>query len=192
MTISTSFYRVRPTVWFVAIAVLLLATHAWGQTPAGAQWRRGTTLGGFAGVSTADGTNAAIGTSLGWEINPHLAIEGRGVWLPDDPDASDFFAWLGAVVPFRSGSAVEPFASAGVGMYLATVDATTGEVPSFYQERMNGRQRATFDDFALGVGGGVNWFVSSHIAIRPEVTVLFVTTTAESRTSCLITKFANA
>jgi hypothetical protein len=184
MTIFTSLYRrgVRPTVWVVAIAMLVIASQAWGQTSNGAQWRRGTTLGGFAGVSTADGTNAALGTSLGWELNPHLTIEGRGVWIPDEPDASDFFAWLGALVPFRPGSVIEPFASAGVGMYMATVDAAAGQVPAFYQDRMNGRQRATFEDFALGFGGGANVFVTSHIAIRPEMTLLFVTTTSEART----------
>jgi hypothetical protein len=169
-------------VWVTAIAVLVIATHAWGQTSSGAQWRRGTTLGGFAGASTADGTTAALGTSLGWELSPRLTIEGRGVWLPDDPDSSDFFAWLGAVVPFRRGAFVEPFASAGVGMYLATVDVAAGEVPAFYQDRMNGRPRASFDDFALGFGGGANMFVTPHIAIRPEVTVIVVTTQTHART----------
>ena len=184
MTILTSFYRRRvlPASWIAAIAILTMATQAWGQTSSGAQWQRGTTLGGFAGASTADGTTAAFGTSLGWELNRHLTIEGRGMWFPDDPDASDFFAWLGAVVPFRPGSVIEPFASAGVGMYMATVDAVAGDVPAFYQERMNGRQRATFDDFALGFGGGANVFVTPHIAIRPEITLIFVTTTTEART----------
>jgi hypothetical protein len=184
MTIITSLHRRRvcPPVWVVVIAILVTAAQAWGQTSSSAQWSRGTTLGVFGGAASANGTTAALGTSLGWELSPHLTIEGRGVWLPDDPDASDFFAWLGAVVPFRPGGTVVPFASAGVGMYLATVDAAAGDVPAFYQGRMNGRQRASFDDFALGFGGGANVFVTSHIAIRPEVTVQFVTTSTDVRT----------
>ncbi len=184
MTIFASSHRrgALPTTWILAISILMISTVAWGQASSGAQWQRGTILGGFAGASTADGTSAALGTSLGWELSPHLIIEGRGVWFPDDPDASDFFAWLGTVVPFRPGSVIQPFAAAGVGMYMATVDAAAGEVPAFYQGRMNGRQRATFDDFALGFGGGANLFVTSHMAIRPEINMLVVTTSSDART----------
>jgi opacity protein-like surface antigen len=184
MTIITAFQwrRILPAISIGAIAVLVIASQAWGQASSGAEWRRGTTLGGFAGVSTADRTSLALGTSLGWELNRHLTIEGRGMWLPNQPASSDFYAWLGAIVPFRPGAFVEPFASAGVGMYHADVDAAAGEVPAFYQGRMDGRQRATFDDFALGFGGGANMFVTSHFAIRPEVMFMLVTTRSDART----------
>jgi hypothetical protein len=162
------------------IAILVFAVEAWGQASTGAQWRRGTTLAGFGGAATASGTTPSLGTSLGWEINPHLTLEGRGLWLPHDPGSTDFFAWLGAVVPVRPAARVVPFASAGVGMYQATVNAADG-VPNFYEPRMAGRQRATFEDFALAFGGGANIFVSSHIAIRPQVDLLLVTTSDDSR-----------
>lgn len=54
-------------------------------------------------------------------------------------------------------------------MNQATIDARTSDVPDFYQQRLNGHPRATFNDVALPFGGGVNVFVTPHIAIRPEV-----------------------
>jgi len=173
-------------VWLATIAIVAVAVEASGQTADTYQWRHGTTLGGFAGAAAAETTSAAIGTALGWELNHHVTIEGRGLWLPDDPDATDFVAWLGALVTPRPATIVAPFASAGVAMYRATVDARAGEVPPFYQGRMDGHQRATFEDFALGVGGGANIFVSSHFAIRPEVTVLMTMAQSSTRTVTLL------
>src|SRR4029453_15211681 len=135
---------------------------------------------GVGGAARACETGRSWGTSLGCEIKPHLTLEGRGLWLPHDPGSTDFFAWLGAVVPVRPARVVVPFASAGVGMYQATVNAADG-VPAFYESRMAGRPRATFEDFALAFGGGASIFVTSHIAIRPQVDLLLVTTQDDPR-----------
>lgn len=182
MTPLTSICRrcSRAVTGLATIAILVFAVEAWGQASSAAQWRRGTTLAGFGGVATGSETMPALGTSLGWEIAPHLSVEGRGLWLPHDPGATDFFAWLGALVPIRPGGTVIPFASAGVGMYQATVNAADG-VPEFYEQRMAGRQRGTFEDFALAFGGGANIFVTSHIAIRPQVDLLLVTAHNDAR-----------
>lgn len=168
----------------IAIAVAVLASEAWGQTSNGTQFRRGTTLGGFAGVAAGD-TKAALGTALGWEISPRLAVEGRGLWLPDGTASTDFVASLNALMPIRPLGAVVPFASAGVGMYRATVDAGQRDVPEFYRQRLGVREHEIFQDFALTMGGGANMFVSPHFAIRPEVTILLVTTTSDVRTVAL-------
>ena len=65
-------------------------------------------------------------------------------------------------------------------MYQATVNAADG-VPEFYEQRMAGKQRGTFEDFALAFGGGANVFVTSHIAIRPQVDLLLVTAHGDTR-----------
>jgi hypothetical protein len=182
MTPLTSICRrcSRAITGLTTIAILVFAVEAWAQTSTGAQWRRGTTLAGFGGAATASETTPSLGTSLGWEITPHLTLEGRGLWLPHDPGATDFFAWLGALVPIRPAGTVVPFASAGVGMYQATVNAADG-VPEFYEQRMAGKQRGTFEDFALAFGGGANIFVTPHIAIRPQVDLLLVTAHGDAR-----------
>lgn len=159
-----------------------MSIEASGQTADTNQWRRGTTLGAFAGVGSAETTNPAIGTALGWELNRHVTIEGRGIWMTKDPGGTDFFVALNAIVPLRPLRNVAPFASAGVGMYRAGVDATTGDVPDFYLQRLNGLPRATFEDVALPFGGGANVFVTSHIAIRPEVSLILVMDGGETRT----------
>jgi hypothetical protein len=182
MTAFTSTRRrcSRAITGLATITILVFAVEAWGQASTAGEWRRGTTLAGFGGAATASGTTPSLGTSIGWEITPHLTVEGRGLWMPHDPGSTDFFAWLGAVLPIRPGRAVGPFASAGVGMYQATVNSADG-VPKFYERRMADRQRATFEDFALAFGGGANIFLTSHIAIRPQIDLLLVTTQDDTR-----------
>jgi hypothetical protein len=169
-------------VWVVALALATASVDAWGQTSKTTEWQRGTTLSGFGGAASLEGVTPALGTALGWDVNPHLTIEGRGIWFPNDPGSTDFFAWLGALVPFRPGGAVVPYASAGIGMYQATVEAGTSSAPDFYESRLHGRTRATFEDFATAFGGGADVFVSSHFAIRPEVTVILASGGSDTRT----------
>jgi hypothetical protein len=57
--------------------------------------------------------------------------------------------------------------------------------PAFYQRRMglpNGFGRRTFDDFVVAVGGGFDVMLARHLALRPEATVLMVTTQSDIRT----------
>jgi hypothetical protein len=171
--------------WLV-LAFAVCTTDARGQTLNGAAWQQGATLSGFAGAAAADTTRLAAGTALGWEVTPHLTVEGRGVWLPDDSGSTDFFAWLGALVPFRPATSLVPFASAGVGMYRSTVTASSTDVPSFYRDRLAaGASRAIFEDVLLTAGGGADVFVSSHFAVRPEVSLLVVTTRSDRRAAVM-------
>jgi len=167
--------------WLVAIAVVLASSHAWAQPANRSEWQRGTTLGGFAGISAADGRMPALGTALGWEIHPNLTVDGRGLWMTTDP-GNDFYAALNALVTLRPLGNIVPFALAGVGMYRATVDAASGAVPEFYERRLNGRTRASFEDVALPLGGGANVFITPHLAIRPEVSVVLVRSGGTTRT----------
>jgi hypothetical protein len=170
------------------VAMALVAGTA---QQAGAQsasdWRRGTTLAGFAGAaSPTSGTDLAAGTALGWELAPHFTVEGRGLWFGTGGQSEAFAALIGARVPFLPARKVVPFASGSVGVYRATVGGGAS-TPSFYRRRMGlddgtfARQR-TFDDFVVAVGGGFDVFLATHLALRPEVTVLVVTTRSDTRT----------
>jgi len=168
--------------WIVAAAVAVAPQHASGQTAGKNDFRQGTALGGFLGAaSTASRMDVAAGAAIGWELMPHLTVEGRGIWLDAGPRANAFAALLGARIPILAGRPVAPFVSAGVGLYRATFDAAPARIPRFYQRRMMsigaGESRAwTFDDFAVAFGGGADFFLAQHLAFRPELTVLLVTT----------------
>jgi hypothetical protein len=45
----------------------------------------------------------------------------------------------------------------------------------------DGARTETFQDFLVTVGGGVNVFVSSHLALRPEANLMLVTTSSDVR-----------
>jgi hypothetical protein len=156
--------RTRAAAGIVAAALMGLASYASGQTVAGADWHRGTTLGGFVGAASSQSvTDAAAGVTIGWELTPHLAIEGRGLWLDAGHGADAFTALLGARVPILPGRLFGPFVSAGVGLYRAT---------------SGGESR---DDFDLAVGTGAEIALGEHLALRPEVTVLVVTRRSDTR-----------
>src|SRR4029078_13336424 len=169
-------------LWVATIAMIAAAAEAWGQTSKATQWQRGTTLGGFGGVASLDSTTPALGTALGWELHRHVTVEGRGIWMTKDPGRNEFLVALNAIVPLQPLRHVVPFALAGVGMYQASVDAPTGDVPAFYQQRLHGHPRATFEDLALPFGGGATVFVTSHIAIRPEASLILIMNGGETRT----------
>jgi hypothetical protein len=173
----------RALAWLAAVAIVALAVDASAQASSGIQWQPGTTLDGFVGAtSSASRTKAAAGAGLAWETTPHFTLEGRGAWLRDDQRSRDFFALLAAVVPLRPGRGVAPFASAGIGMYRATFDARATDVPAFYRDRMTPDiQTPVFDDFMLAFGGGADVFLTSHLAVRPDMTMLLVMTHSDLR-----------
>lgn len=188
MTTSRSIHRLRSGVstWVLAVAIAGVAQQAWGQTVATTEWRHGTTLSGFLGAASASSdTEVAFGGAVGWELTPHFTVEGRGIWLDAGPRADAFAALLGARIPILPARPVVPFVSGGVGVYRATFDQALSEVPGFYQRRMmsgasefRGR---TFNDFAVALGAGADIFLARHVALRPDVTVLIVTTRSDKR-----------
>ena len=170
--------------WLAAVAILSLAVEASGQTSGGAEWQPGMTLTGFVGASaTAANTAPAAGTALGWELTPHFTIEGRGTWLHHDRGPTDFSASINALVFLLPPRSVVPFALAGFGMYGATVDSRSPDVPAFYRDRMlSDADRPVFEDLLLAFGGGAEVFVTSHLALRPEVMLYVITTRADRLT----------
>jgi hypothetical protein len=59
----------------------------------------------------------------------------------------------------------------------ASFDAARDDVPDFYRRRLPPDTfgvRHTFTDPSFIAGGGVNLFVSRHLAIRPEVQAMVV------------------
>ena len=181
-------YRDRVLAGVAAMVLMTIAPNAWSQTVAADEWRYGTTLAGFVGAASAssDASVAAAGAALGWEITPHFTLEGRGIWFDAGHRADAFTAVLGARVPLLPARPLVPFLSAGAGVYRATFDSVSSTMPRFYERRMmsgsTGFQGRTFDDFVVALGGGVDVFLASHLALRPEVTVLLVTTRSDIRT----------
>jgi hypothetical protein len=167
----------------VGTLLLVAAARASAQT-APMDWRHGTILEGFVGTQTASSdVSPAAGVGLGWEMTRRLSFEGRGTWFAVNEGPSDFSATLAAHVALLRPRTVVPFVSAGVGMYRATVNSAWADVPEFYRLRMSPEAPGnhTFEDFLMTFGGGVNVFVTSHLALRPEANLMLVTTTNDAR-----------
>jgi hypothetical protein len=187
MTTTTLLHRCRAAVVLLAalLGFLAVAPRASAQTIP-MDWRHGTTLVGFVGTQSASSdVSPAAGVGLGWEVTRRLSFEGRGTWFQVNDGPSDFAASLAAHVSLLTPRAVVPFVSAGAGMYRATLNSTSKVAPDFYNTRMApdvlGVRNHTFQDFLLTAGGGVNVFVSSHVALRPEANLMLVTTRSDSR-----------
>ena len=167
-------------VTFSASVWLGTATAVLAQ-PTPQEWHKGTALSVFAGAASASGgTDGAAGVTIGWEFTPSFTLEGSGLWTAGR-DVEGFSALTGTRINLLSPRAVVPFVSAAVGLHRATVDSTRGGIPDFYMRRMGMAMRAgtggseqTFTDFVSAVGGGVDLYVRRHVALRPDVRVLFV------------------
>lgn len=173
-------------LWLV-LPLMLLATGAAAQTSsADNPWSAGTTLGLFAGgaVSESDG-GVALGGTIGWEVLPWFAVEGRAGWDTGMGDIDAFSGSLAARLGMARPRPVVPFVKLGVGLYRASFDTPT-RVPSFYRRRMGNRfhtgSRHTFTDPTIVAGGGINIFTSRHLAIRPEIDATFVMGDSRVRT----------
>jgi hypothetical protein len=173
-------------LWLGVICLVACASvpgKALAQVIKADEWRKGTTLAVFGGAASGSGTHAATGASVGWEVLPHLTIDGSGIWETPSRGMRAFSALLGVRVNLTPPAVTVPFVSGGLGMYRATLDGTTG-APRFYGRRMTGsdlQQRYDFDDFAWSVGGGVDIFLQRHLALRPDVRVLLVHGPSEAR-----------
>ena len=56
-------------------------------------------------------------------------------------------------------------------------------MPHFYGRRLGPADAArshTFEDFAVAFGGGADFFLSPHLAVRPDLTVVLVTTRSDT------------
>jgi opacity protein-like surface antigen len=164
---------------FPAALVLVLAASAAGQGVGANKWRKGTTLAGFAGGATAPQPSAATGASFGWELLPHLTIDGSGIWTVPHHDGSTFSALLGVRANLTPPRPIVPFLSGGAGLQTASFDTSTSTIPEFYRRRVDDaagfQRRFSFTDFAYAAGAGADIFLRPHVALRPDVRWVFVT-----------------
>lgn len=170
----------------LALAMLVSMPAAAQSVPAGADWTHGTTLNLFAGAATdSSNTGPFAGGGVGWEIKPSLAVEGSMGWI-DRPghDTSAYTAGLKALFSFPKAGDVVPFLTGGVGLYRASFGLGS-EMPEFYSRRVSTSDLGqpgpyTFTDPAYIFGGGLNVYLNRHLAIRPDVEVMWIRGDSES------------
>jgi outer membrane protein with beta-barrel domain len=139
------------------------------------EWSHGTTLNIFAGTATDSvETGPVAGTSLGWEVTRVIAIEGSGYWLDRSGRSEAFAAALKLQAALIPPHTAVPFVTGGVGLYRASYENGAAEMPEFYRRRTSTTEHSpatitTFTDPSFVFGGGLNVFVTRHIAIRPDV-----------------------
>ena len=181
--------HLRPSWWLALSAGLWLGTvtTASGQ-PSPQEWHKGTALSIFGGaVSASSGTDGAAGAAIGWEFTPRFTVEGSGLWTAGR-DVEGFSALAGTRINLVSRRRAVPFVSAGVGLYQATLDRDDSSTPEFYMRRMRmtvsvrtGGPQQTFRDLSTSIGGGIDLYLKQHLAVRPDVRVLFVHADGDTR-----------
>jgi hypothetical protein len=177
------------TLRVIVLAVLASVASAGlagGQTTHDNPFRFGTVLSGFAGgTADAEGAAPAAGLELGWEITHRFAIEGTTLWSRPDSAQSDFGVVIGPRLNLAHNRRQVPFITTGVGMYRASFDSLAGTLPPFYGDRLTGTDRVAttgkFDDFLASVGGGAEFFVHDHWAVRPDVRLMMVFSGSDTR-----------
>jgi hypothetical protein len=161
-----------------------------GQLP-DSEWRHGSTLDVFAAAAmTAQDTRGGLGGALGWEVNRWVEVQGSGTWLVARQGDEAFAADLTALVNVTRPHLIVPFLGAGVGVYHASFDTTSGDIPDFYQRRIPAGlfgSLATFNDPSYVFDGGVNFFARRHLSFRPDISVRLVTRAGETYTVTMAT-----
>lgn len=171
--------------------LVLAAAPVGAQTTAENPWKHGTTLSLSGGVASASlDTAPAVAMTAGWEITPWIGLEGTGSWFPGLDGANGFSAVLSVQSNLMPSHAASPFIEGGFGLYLASFDGSTTEIPEFYRSRIDESQLIksnTFTDPAFLVGGGVNVFTSRHFTVRPTIEALIVTNNSQTYTVPIFT-----
>ncbi|NOT45213.1 MAG: outer membrane beta-barrel protein [Acidobacteria bacterium] len=168
----------------MAMLLMLVPLVARAQT-SGSEWERGTTIAVFGGAASAEGTTPAGGFGAGWELTPHLTLDGSGWWLGEGRGTTSFAVLLGGRVTLVPAQRVMPFLSGGFGVHHASVDLGNQDVPDFYRSRTDtggGTLQGTqaFTDAAWAIGAGLDIIVRQHLSIRPEIRMVAVS--ADQRT----------
>ncbi len=173
-----------------AMTLLLALPHigAAQTPPAGNQWNHATELGVLGGFTTASvGDGGTLAGTAAWQVNPWIAIEGRGTWIDRGVGANAFAADLSGLLNLGRKSSVTPFVGAGYGLYRASFDSTGQAMPGFYRRRLlDGSTFAVnavaFTDPATRLTAGVDILTRRHLTIRPEASVLLVRSGGETNT----------
>jgi len=164
----------------LATAQFLGPPSAFAQTYPDHDWTHGSTLQLFGGAAMAPSsdTHSTLGAGLGWEINRWVSVEGTGAWLVPRHGNEAFAAEMTAIANLTHPRTVVPYLGAGVGMYIASFDNSSGTIPPFYRQRFSGSSvttRQTFTDPSFVFAAGANVFTGTHVSIRPDVTIRVVT-----------------
>lgn len=166
-------------IGLLLVSLIAAVPPASAQTVSGNEWSHGTTLDVCAGGATsATDPRGTLGAGVGWEINHWVELEGGGAWLVARNGDEAFTAELKVRASLTRPNVVVPFLGAGVGMYRATFDTTSGALPDFYQRRVGGSVSGTqqrFTDPSFVLSGGIDIFAATHFSIRPELSVRLVT-----------------
>lgn len=180
-----------PNIRRAILFVLLAASSAAAQSlqPVEHVWSRGTTLGLVGGVGTAsDGTGAAMGGSVGWELTPQMGLDATATWLDRPTGASGFSAALSLHAGLPTLPRLAPYVEGGFGMYIANFDPkATSHIPTFYADRMSGALSQTFVDPAFVAGAGFDVFRGRRVAVRPSFGALIAFTGDDAYTVGMFT-----
>jgi len=165
---------------FTVMALLMAAVaHAQTSTPH-RDWEHATELAGVAAAaSVADVTDLALGGLAGWDLSPHVTIEGRGLWLNRGTRDTAFTGDLGALLRFGSRQTARPYVGGGFGLYRESVQPQSEGVPKFYRDRLTpgllaGQEHVVFTDPAVRLTAGMEFIVHRHVTLRPELSTLLV------------------
>lgn len=137
----------------------------------------------FGGGAAASGNvDPTTGASLGVELTPHVALEGRVRWFNVAGQQDAYATDLGIRYTVGARTFTAPYLSAGIGLYDAYFPQASASVPSFYRQRMDaGGGGQAFRDVAWTFGGGADLFLTGHVALRPDAGMLVVTTRHDAR-----------
>jgi hypothetical protein len=127
-------------------------------------------------------TAATTGMNLGVELTRRLNLEGRARWfnVPAGDDA--FSADLGIRYTVAATTSARPYVSGGVGVFESYFSHVSETTPSFYRDRMDPVEGAHgFHDMLWTIGAGSDLFVTGHVSLRPEFSLLVATTRHDAR-----------
>jgi len=151
-------------------AIVLVPTIARAQGAEEQAWGPGTTLSLFAGASIRDSSASFVGSgSIGWEFTRYFAVEGSGLWI-SEPNGG-FAALFGPRIGVRAVPRVMPSVFAGVGMWVESQEEEVA--PGQTLEK-------TVEEFAFATGVGVDFYLSNHLAIRPDFRLMFINLSSDT------------
>lgn len=173
--------------WAGAVAVASILTlnvsAAQAQSPPAGEWQHGGFVTGFGGGADVWSRHSfAAGAAFGWEVTPRLALEAGGRWFDVPARESAFAADISARIGLVRRRAATPYVSAGAGMFRTAVSAVDS-APAFYRARIDPQRlgRHVFRDPLWSAGAGADVQLARHLSMRPDVTVLIVTTRSDAR-----------
>jgi len=176
-------------VFFSAMVLVATSVVAAAQPPISAPYEptlRCTSLSFFGGVATPESkAGGLLGGTAGWQFSPRFALEGNAFWLNRPGSETGFSVAFNSHVNLLRRRTAVLFLATGIGVYRASLDADAAAASEFYRERFAAGDALattqTFTDPAFIVGGGVDFFLSPQLALRPQGDVMFVVNDGRSR-----------